>query len=152
MTAVSPLRVLVVDDCTDTATTLARLLKHFGHETSIAAGGEAALQQAPIFRPDAMFIDLAMPEIDGLSVAKRLRNTSEFAIGMIYLTKQRTEQKMASGSTVRLFRLLGLLGRLRPRHAGYGVIERQAVEGQGLLARLFGALLHSWFFHGSNPP
>lgn len=79
MTAVSPMRVLVVDDCTDTATTLAMLLKHFGHEASIATGGEAALQQAPIFRPDAMFIDLAMPQIDGLSVAKRLRSTREFA-------------------------------------------------------------------------
>lgn len=79
MTAVSPLRVLVVDDCADTATTLATLLKHFGHETSVATGGEAALRQAPLFRPHAMFIDLAMPEIDGLSVAKRLRTTREFA-------------------------------------------------------------------------
>jgi CheY-like chemotaxis protein len=73
------MRVLVVDDSEDAAMSLAILLKHLGHEAAVAEGGEAALQQAPIFRPDALFIDLAMPVVDGLAVARRLRQTTEFS-------------------------------------------------------------------------
>lgn len=73
------MRVLVVDDNRDTAMTLAVLLKHCGHEAETALGGEAALQQAPLFLPDAMFIDLAMPKVDGFSVARQLRQQAEFA-------------------------------------------------------------------------
>lgn len=101
--AVSPMRVLVVDDCTDTATTLAMLLKHFGHEASIATGGEAALQQAPIFRPDAMFIDLAVPQIDGLNVAKRLRSTSEFAKTPLVAVSGYVGDKSGTSREVSLF-------------------------------------------------
>lgn len=73
------MRVLVVDDNSDTAMTLAVLLKHCGHEAKAAIGGEAALRVAPLFRPDLMFIDLAMPTVDGLAVARQLRQTAEFA-------------------------------------------------------------------------
>lgn len=73
------MRVLVVDDSPDTAMTLAVLLKHCGHEAKAALGGEAALYLAPFFRPDLMFIDLAMPTVDGLTVARQLRQTTEFA-------------------------------------------------------------------------
>ncbi|HVX11019.1 MAG TPA: response regulator [Pirellulales bacterium] len=76
---ISPMRVLVVDDNDDAALSLAVLLKHLGHEAAVAEGGEAALQLAPIFRPDALFIDLAMPKINGLEVARQLRQTSRFS-------------------------------------------------------------------------
>jgi len=79
MVPVAPMRVLVVDDCDDSAITMAFLLKRFGHEAVVAHGGKAALQQAPLFKPDAMFIDLAMPVVDGLTVARTLRATAEFA-------------------------------------------------------------------------
>lgn len=73
------MRVLVVDDSADTAMTLAMLLKHCGHEAKAAIGGEDALHLAPLFRPDLMFIDLAMPKVDGLKVACQLRQNAEFA-------------------------------------------------------------------------
>jgi CheY-like chemotaxis protein len=79
MPAVSRMRVLVVDDSDDAAMSLAILLKHLGHDAAVAEGSEAALQLATIFRPDALFIDLAMPVVDGLEVARRLRRTTEFA-------------------------------------------------------------------------
>lgn len=72
-------RVLVVDDCDDAAMTMALLLKYCGHEAAVAESGKAALRYAPVFHPDAMFIDLAMPEVDGLTVARQLRQTAEFA-------------------------------------------------------------------------
>lgn len=70
---------MVVDDSDDAAITMAFLLKRFGHEAVIAKGGEAALEQAPLFHPDVMFIDLSMPRVDGFSVARQLRQTGEFA-------------------------------------------------------------------------
>jgi CheY-like chemotaxis protein len=79
MSTVLPMRVLVVDDSEDTAITMAFLLKRYGHEAVVAHSGEAALQQAPLVRPDAMFIDLTMPGIDGFTVARQLRQTADFA-------------------------------------------------------------------------
>lgn len=79
MASVAPLRVLVVDDDDDSATTLALLLKHCGHEAVAATSGKAALEQAPLFHPDVCLIDLAMPKVDGLSVARQLRQQAEFA-------------------------------------------------------------------------
>ena len=79
MASVAPMRVLVVDDDDDSAMTLAVLLMHYGHETETARGGKAALRQAPLFHPDVCLIDLAMPKVDGLTVARQLRRTPEFA-------------------------------------------------------------------------
>lgn len=102
--ALSPLRVLVVDDNEDAATTLAFLLKHFGHETSVVTGGEAALQQAPLFRPHAMLIDLAMPEFNGIRLARHLRQAPEFAATPLvavtgHVDPEHRAQALASGFT-----------------------------------------------------
>lgn len=104
MPTLTPLRVLVVDDSDDAATSLAMLLKHLGHETSVATGGEAALQQAPAFRPDSMFIDLAMPKFDGISLVRRLRQAPEFAATPLvavsgYVDPDHRAQALASGFT-----------------------------------------------------
>lgn len=95
-------RVLVVDDSDDAAMTMALLLKHCGHEAAVIESGEAALQKAPAFRPDAMFIDLSMPDIDGLTVARRLRQTAEFADLLLvavsgYVDPETRAQAMAAG-------------------------------------------------------
>jgi FixJ family two-component response regulator len=79
MAATSSMRMLVVDDDDNAAMTMAVLLKRFGHETQVAASGEVALQKAPQLKPDAVFIDLALPVLDGLSVAKRFRQMPAFA-------------------------------------------------------------------------
>jgi CheY-like chemotaxis protein len=69
-----PLRVLVVDDCPDTRTTLRMLLRQWGHESREAADGPAALKAAREFRPDVVLLDLGLPgDIDGYGVARRLR-------------------------------------------------------------------------------
>lgn len=79
LSTISPLRVLVVDDSEDAALMMALLLKRDGHEATVAHCGESALQQAPVFQPDVMFIDLSMPQIDGFSLARQLRQTTAFA-------------------------------------------------------------------------
>ncbi len=104
MATLTPMRVLVVDDNDAAATSLALLLRHSGHETSVVTGGEAALQQAPVFRPDAMFIDLATPESEGIGLARRLRQAPEFAATPLvavsgYVAPDHRAQALASGFT-----------------------------------------------------
>lgn len=73
-----PLRVLIVDDNDEAGVSMATLINRLGHVAEVAAGGESALQKAPSLHPDVMFIDLAMPEVDGFSLARQLRGMPEF--------------------------------------------------------------------------
>ncbi len=66
-------RVLVVDDNSDHAESLAFLLKLMGHETRMAHDGEAALQVAAEFEPNVALIDIGLPRLNGYEVARRLR-------------------------------------------------------------------------------
>ena len=66
-------RVLVVDDNTDAATSLALLLEMEDYEVCTAVDGEEAVEQARIFEPQIIFMDLAMPRLNGLEAARRIR-------------------------------------------------------------------------------
>jgi CheY-like chemotaxis protein len=65
--------VLVVDNNQDAADTLALLLRHSGQEVRTAYNGPAALDLARARPPDVVFLDIGMPGMDGLEVARRLR-------------------------------------------------------------------------------
>jgi CheY-like chemotaxis protein/two-component sensor histidine kinase len=66
-------RLLVVDDNQDAATSLAMLLRLRGHDVLVAHDGPSALAIAASYRPDAVFLDIGMPSMDGYEVARRLR-------------------------------------------------------------------------------
>jgi PAS domain S-box-containing protein len=66
-------RVLVVDDNKDFAESLVMLLESMGHEARMAHRGEQALALADEFRPDVVFLDIGLPDLDGYEVARRLR-------------------------------------------------------------------------------
>jgi PAS domain S-box-containing protein len=68
------LRILVVDDNRDAAETLAALLGLLGHSVKVANDGQQALQVAPEFDPDLVFLDLGMPRLSGYDVARALRS------------------------------------------------------------------------------
>ncbi len=68
-----PIRVLIVDDNTDAAETLAMLLEAHGHSTRKAHSAPAGLRAADEFRPDAIFCDIEMAGMTGYEVAARLR-------------------------------------------------------------------------------
>ncbi len=69
------LRVLVADDNVDAAETLSTILELFGHTTCIAHDGLEALAMAAEFKPDAAFLDIGMPGLNGYQAARRLRAT-----------------------------------------------------------------------------
>ncbi len=66
-------RVLVVDDNTDAANTIADLLKGAGHTVEIAYDGPSAIQKGLRLQPEFVFLDLGLPGVDGFVVAARLR-------------------------------------------------------------------------------
>ena len=66
-------RVLVVDDNEDSADSLALLLRLAGHLVETAHDGEAALEAAERFQPDAILLDLGMPRLNGYEVCERVR-------------------------------------------------------------------------------
>jgi DNA-binding response OmpR family regulator len=70
------LKVLVVDDNCDAASTLSMLLEMVGHEVRIAFDGIEALAVAARFFPNVVLLDLGMPGMDGLETCRRLREQS----------------------------------------------------------------------------
>lgn len=66
-------RVLVVDDNKDVVEIVVKLLQSIGQMVEHAGDGAAALRVAATFRPDVVFLDLVMPGMDGLEVARQLR-------------------------------------------------------------------------------
>jgi PAS domain S-box-containing protein len=66
-------RVLVVDDNSDTALGLSKLLKLLGHEVQTANDGHQAVDLARILKPEIILLDIGLPGIDGYAVARMLR-------------------------------------------------------------------------------
>src|SRR5215212_11292009 len=82
-TASRPVRVLVVEDDEEIAQVLQRSLRLEGYEVRIAADGEAALDQSAAFNPDLVILDLGLPKLDGMEVARRLRSADDVPILML---------------------------------------------------------------------
>jgi len=78
-----PPRVLVVEDDADIAQVLQRSLRLEGYEVRVAADGEAALDTAANFVPDLVVLDLGLPKLDGIEVAKHLRAEDDVPILML---------------------------------------------------------------------
>jgi len=66
-------RVLIVDDNADAADLLAILLRTAGHQVEVAYSGPTAVAVALTQQPHVIFLDIAMPKMDGLKVARQLR-------------------------------------------------------------------------------
>jgi signal transduction histidine kinase/ActR/RegA family two-component response regulator len=66
-------RILVVDDHHDSGESLATLLRLLGHEVRVVYDGPAALETARTFKPQVGLLDIGMPGMDGVELARRLR-------------------------------------------------------------------------------
>ncbi len=120
-------RVLVVDDEPALADLLSMALRYEGWEIRTAPDGVTAVRVAREFRPDAVVLDVMLPDIDGLEVMRRLRAEQE-EIPVVFLTAKDAVEDRVAGLTAggddyvtKPFSLEELVARLR------GLIRRTGV-------------------------
>ena len=65
-----PVRVLVVEDDQEIAQVLQRSLRMEGYDVKLAADGVRALEESEAFLPDLIVLDLGLPRMDGIDVAR----------------------------------------------------------------------------------
>jgi DNA-binding response OmpR family regulator len=113
-----PPRVLIVEDDEDIAEVLQRSLRLEGYEARIAGDGVAALDEAHVFAPDLVILDLGLPRLDGIDVAKRLREGGDIPI-LVLTARDAVESRVegldagADDYLVKPFERQELLARLR---------------------------------------
>jgi DNA-binding response OmpR family regulator len=111
-------RVLVVEDDEDIAQALQRSLRMEGYEVRIAGDGNAAIEQGRGFAPDLVVLDLGLPGLDGIDVAKRLREDDDIPI-LILTARDALESRVegldagADDYLVKPFERQELLARMR---------------------------------------
>ncbi|WP_116045527.1 response regulator transcription factor [Amycolatopsis palatopharyngis] len=113
------MRILVVDDDRAVRESLRRSLEFNGYQVELASDGAQALDAIVANRPDAMVLDVMMPRLDGLEVARRLRSTGD-DLPILVLTARDTVSDRVSGLDAgaddylpKPFALEELLARLR---------------------------------------
>lgn len=94
----SPLRILAVDDEQMLTDLLAMALRMEGWEVRTAASGFEALQVAKEFEPDALVLDIMMPDLDGMGVLKRLREAGSL-VPVLFLTAKDAVGDRVAGLT-----------------------------------------------------
>lgn len=67
------IRILAVDDDSNTRDMLAEALARAGAAVTVAASASDALERLPLCRPDVLVSDIGMPEVDGLELLRRIR-------------------------------------------------------------------------------
>jgi signal transduction histidine kinase/CheY-like chemotaxis protein len=71
-------KILVIDDNQDNRRVVTDMLRPLGFVMAEAEDGAAGLSRMVTFRPDAIILDLVMPELDGLAMISRIRRSSEW--------------------------------------------------------------------------
>ncbi|MDN4162978.1 response regulator transcription factor [Nocardioides abyssi] len=94
----SPLRVLVVDDEVNLAELIAMALRYEGWHVEIAHTGAKAVSTAKTQRPDAVVLDMMLPDFDGLEVLRRMRATAP-DVPVVFLTARDAVEDRIAGLT-----------------------------------------------------
>jgi two-component system OmpR family response regulator len=126
-----PLRILAVDDEPMLTDLLAMALRMEGWEVRTAGSGLEALQVAHEFEPDALVLDVMMPDLDGMGVLRRLREADNL-VPVVFLTAKDSLGDRIAGLTAggddyvtKPFSLEEVIARLRAviRRSGQGRTE-----------------------------
>jgi two-component system OmpR family response regulator len=115
----SPLRVLVVDDEVNIAELISMALRYEGWQVQMAHTGTSAVNAAREQGPDAVVLDMMLPDIDGLEVLRRMRSTMP-DVPVVFLTARDAVEDRVAGLTAggddyvtKPFSLEELVARLR---------------------------------------
>jgi DNA-binding response OmpR family regulator len=130
--------VLVVEDEPRIAQIVRDYLQHAGFAVVVAGDGAEALRQVQARRPDLLILDLGLPGMDGLDVARRLRRDADTDVPIIMLTARVEESDRLRGLDVGaddyvtkpfsprevVARVRAVLRRAEPRPGGTSVLKR----------------------------
>ena len=141
-TPVPPLRILVVDDEPAMVGAVAALVGSDGHRVIAAYDGPEALTRFDGDRPDLVLLDLAMPHMDGLAVARALRSRAQTPIIVVSgegdeRTKVQALDEGADDYVTKPFGKQELLARIRAvwrRHRAVAVASHAAAGDDSPLA------------------
>ncbi len=127
-----PARVLVVEDDDAISQVLQRSLRMEGYDVRIAGDGVSGLDQVQSFLPDLVILDLGLPKLDGIEVAKQMRECEDIPILML-TARDAVESRVegldagADDYLVKPFERQELLARLR------ALLRRRPPRGQATL-------------------
>ncbi|NLO86928.1 MAG: response regulator transcription factor [Clostridiales bacterium] len=76
-------KILIVEDEVKIARFVTLELQHEGYEVAVAHDGRTGLQMCESWQPDLLILDLMLPELSGIEVCRRLRQTSDIPIIML---------------------------------------------------------------------
>jgi two-component system response regulator MprA len=131
-------RILVVDDDLAVCRSIDRALRLEGYEVVTVATGHEALEAVAHSSPDALVLDLQLPDLDGLQVCRRIREAGNDTPILMLTARHGIDDRVqgldagADDYLVKPFALEELLARLR-------ALMRRRFEGEGGLLR-FGEL------------
>ena len=122
-------RVLVVDDEKSISDLISPSLRFVGFDVRTAATGSEALTVAEEFKPQAVVLDVMLPDLDGFEVCRQLRSEG-LNIGVLFLTAKDGMEDKVAGLTIggddymtKPFSLEELVARLRALLRRIGVVE-----------------------------
>jgi two-component system response regulator MprA len=128
-------RILVVDDDLAVLRSIDRALRLEGYEVTTAPSGGEALEALAQASPDALILDLGLPDLDGLTVCRRMRAAGDDTPVLILTARDAVDDRVqgldagADDYLVKPFALAELLARLR-------ALLRRRFEGEGGLLRV----------------
>jgi two-component system OmpR family response regulator len=127
----SPVRVLVVDDEENLTELLRMALRYEGWDVRSAGTGMAAVRAAREFQPDAVALDMMLPDFDGMEVLRRMRADNP-NVPVLFLTARDAVEDRVAGLTAggddyvtKPFSLEEVVARLR------ALMRRTAIMNEG---------------------
>ena len=88
------MNLLLIEDDVDVADVLARAFREEGHRAFVSYSGEEGLARLAQERPDAVFLDVRLPNMNGIEVLRRIRSTDK-ALPVIIITGLATPSEVA---------------------------------------------------------